>query len=418
MLGLGSPRQMTPLWIAIPIFVLGLGAVGLLVYWCIAWVRLMRNFRLPTARAGVDLARADPPTGTVCVVVPAHNEAGMIGKLVASLRAQSYPGLRVVLALDRCTDGTEDEARRAIAGDARFEIVRVSECPERWAGKVNAAWQGVQRSDGAQTADYLLFSDADCRFEPGAIEAAVALLEARELDLLSLFCTLDARSWFERVAQPAAGFELGRQYPMDRANEVDRSRRRPFANGQFMLFRAGAYREVGGHERVHVHLLEDIEFARAMTAIGKRTGMLLADGLVRCRMYETWGEFRRGWKRIYTEAANRKAGRLRQQAWRMRVGAVALPVCAVGCLGLSLAVPVADQPLKMAAMLVPEAALALWAAGLAAVYASGGFPVWAAPLHPVGAWLVSRVMLDAARDLDEGTPTEWGGKSYARTLRG
>ena len=47
--------------------------------------------------------------------------------------------------------------------------------------------------------------------------------------------------------------------------------------------------------------------------------MFLARGMIHCRMYGTWEAFRRGWKRIYTESANRKPGRMRVQGGRVGV---------------------------------------------------------------------------------------------------
>jgi cellulose synthase/poly-beta-1,6-N-acetylglucosamine synthase-like glycosyltransferase len=182
-------------------------------------------------------------------VVPAHNESRVIAACVRSLRTETYPQLRVVFALDRCTDDTAALVRAGIAGDGRFEIVEIDACPDDWAGKVHAAHTGVTRSRGAQGADYLLFADADTVFEPGCIAASLALMRQRKLDLLSLLSTLTHDMWFERVVQTAAAFELMRQYPPIRANGL--KKRRAFANGQFMLFTRDTYDAVGGHAAVN-----------------------------------------------------------------------------------------------------------------------------------------------------------------------
>ncbi len=146
---------------------LSLGAVGLGGVWSIVIKRIVYTARdLPSADQGIELARRDPPEGRVCVVVPAHNEQGKIGRLVASLKAQSHEDLRVVLCLDRCTDGTFDEARDAIGDDERFEVIQLGACPADWAGKVHAVFTGVETSRGAAGADWLLFTDADTEFDP------------------------------------------------------------------------------------------------------------------------------------------------------------------------------------------------------------------------------------------------------------
>src|SRR5204862_6144625 len=91
-------------------------------------------------------------------------------------------------------------------------------------------------------------ADADTSFTPGCVAASLALMRERKLDLLSLLSTLSFDTWFERIVQPAATLELMRQYPLTLANAA--MDRRPFANGQFMLFTREAYEDVGGHEAV------------------------------------------------------------------------------------------------------------------------------------------------------------------------
>ncbi len=62
------------------------------------------------------LPRADP--GQLAVVVPAHNEAELIGRCVRSLFAQTYPSgsYTVIVVADNCTDETAACARKAGAG--------------------------------------------------------------------------------------------------------------------------------------------------------------------------------------------------------------------------------------------------------------------------------------------------------------
>ena len=74
--------------------------------------------------------------------------------------------------------------------------------------------------------------------------------------------------------------ELIRQYPIRKANSHER--RRPFANGQFMLFRRDAYERIGGHACVREQIFEDVHIARVADKRGLRIGVVLADGLLHC----------------------------------------------------------------------------------------------------------------------------------------
>jgi len=402
-----------PHWILETIaWVFGAGAVFTTVVWAVVWADVARSMRVvPTLRLGESLAAADPPTGRVCAVVPAHNEARVIEGFVRSLRAETYPQLRVVLALDRCTDDTARLVQAGIAGDPRFEVVEIDACPDGWAGKTHAVHAGVTRSRGAQDAEFLLFADADTVFEPGCIAASLALMRRRKLDRLSLISTLTHDTWFERVVQTACALELMRQYPLMRANGL--KDRRAFANGQFMLFTRGAYDAIGGHAAVKGALLEDLALARLIVDDRRRNaGVFFAAGLLRCRMYASWAQFRRGWKRIYTEAANRRVSRMSISAMRVHFLGVVLPLWTLGCglYGGLLAERGFREGLPLLGLWL--VATLVWLGALLRIAAVARAPAWTAPLHVIGAWLTGKLLYEAADDLRARVPTQWGGREY------
>lgn len=418
-----------PMIAAIPFFMLIALAVGGAVYYGVVMWRVLKAARtLPTTRAGLSMPAPEGGWPSVCIVVPAHNEEKVIGDLARSLLAQDYPDLRVVFALDRCTDGTEEVVRAGSEGQTpspssktrpQFEIVRVSSCPEGWAGKTHAAWRGVNDSAGARDAAMLLFADADTVFDSGLVRASVALLLARKLDLLSLLSTLTNEQWFERWVQPAAGFELIRQYPLDMVNRAVRPR--AFANGQFMLFRRDLYDRIGGHERVKDFLLEDIAFARHLDIVRKtmpsRWGVLMTGGMLRCRMYRDWTSFRRGWKRIYTEASLRRPKQLREWARRKVLSGVAMPAGALACAVAGPIVFLWDRPLGLTMLGAGLFALVMIVITMARIYADQGLSARWAIGYPFGAWRVAGLLSEAASDLDRGVKTVWGGKEYTREVK-
>ncbi|MBK7404858.1 MAG: glycosyltransferase [Phycisphaerales bacterium] len=399
---------------ATTILALGTAAAAVLaVYWSVGVFRVLKTMiLLPSARSGLALP---PPDVSVCVVIPAHNEAKVLGNLVHSLRQQDHPRTRFVLALDRCTDESAAIAKAAIGPDPRFEVFEIESCPEDWAGKVNAVWTALHRSAHAPHADLLLFSDADTTFHPGCVRATAGLLHARNLDLLSLMSTLTSDTWYERLVQPAAALELMQQYPPLRASRAER--RRAFANGQFMLFRAPRYWEFGGHERVKDHLLEDLGLARVAADEGLAAALLNADGVLICRMYHSWAAFRKGWKRIYTECANRKSERLSRFAWRARLVGGALPPMTAAGLVLGLLHASSTPWVNGLALWLGAYALGAWALAMVLIYHLSRAPLWLALFHPIGAWKVAGVLAEAASDLVHDRPTEWGGRAYSRVSR-
>lgn len=389
------------------------GAVSCAVFWGATLLRVLAAAWTTPRLDRTPPSSPDEPLPSVCVLIPAHNEADEIPGLIRGLREQDHPVARFVLCCDRCTDGTPDAARAAIAGDPRFEVLEIGHCPEDWAGKVHALHEGVRRGEAARSSALLLFADADTRFAPGCVRAACTVLEARGLDALSLLPSMSTSAWFERLVQPAAGLELFYQYPLRRTNRHKTAR--PFFNGQFMLFRREAYEAVGGHEGVRDELLEDLAIARLLVRRGRRVGVAIAGGMVACRMYDSWAAFRNGWTRIYAEAGKRRVRRLRRAAARVRVVSVVLPAMAAG--GILAGLLAGEGGLARACWIAGAAGVIAWLGALVAIYRLGRHPVWLAPMHPVGAWLVARLLDDAARDLRLGTPIRWGGRSYHRPQR-
>jgi len=117
--------------------------------------------------AQVRRARAAPPPNetapSVSLIVAAYREAAGIAGKVADARGQDYPDdrLEVIVACDGSDDGTPAAAREAGA-DLVLELPR--------GGKVRAQDAAVARARG----DIVAFSDANARWEPGALRALVA----------------------------------------------------------------------------------------------------------------------------------------------------------------------------------------------------------------------------------------------------
>lgn len=416
------------MFIVIPCFALIALSIGAIAFYGMVLWRMRRVARtLPTARDGLNLPAPSGGWPKLCLIVPAHNEQDVIADLVRSLLAQDYPELRIVFSLDRCTDDTERIVRDLVGDDARVEVLTIRHCPEDWAGKVHALWRGVQDSAGARDAELLMFADADTVFDPGLVRATVALLQARNLDLLSLLSRLTCEQWFERLIQPAAGFELVRQYPLDYVNRTHRPR--AFANGQFMLFRRDLYDRIGGHEAVKDYLLEDIALARLLDKrkrkMPSRWGVLMsgdgkanpAAGMLQCRMYRDWKAFHRGWKRIYSEAAMRRPGQLMEWAWRLRLTGSVLPLAPVAALAAALGTWFAgDAPLTVALLSVGIVGMVVSWTALACIYHDQRAKLSWLPLYPIGAWRAASLLAEAARDLRGGKPTMWAGRAYTREV--
>lgn len=217
---------------------------------------------------------------TVSVLVPARNEAGRIGPCIRSLIGQAGPVEEILVLDDRSEDGTAAVVMEAAGGDPRVRVLTGRELPEGWTGK---AWACQQLAEAAR-GKWLLFTDADTRHAPGAVAAAVREAERTRADLISLWPEQELGTWSERLVVP---FMLVLLLVFLPHWMPGRRRSLGAANGQFMLFRREAYHELGGHEAVRGHLVDDVALARALRERGRRVVNRNGAGWVRCRMYES-----------------------------------------------------------------------------------------------------------------------------------
>lgn len=223
------------------------------------------------------------------VLIPARNEAAVIGETVRALLAQSHPDFEMLILDDHSSDGTGELARRAAGGDPRLRVISGADLPEGWGGK---NWACHQLSEAAK-GDLLLFTDADVRWQSEALAALIGMAERTRADLLTVWPTQDTRTWPERLVVPLMALAIFGYLPI---LPVHHTRIAAFAaaNGQCMLFRRAAYRAVGGHAAVRANVVEDVTLARRIKAAGRRLRMSDGAGLVGCRMYTGWPSVRDG----------------------------------------------------------------------------------------------------------------------------
>src|SRR5438874_4306405 len=125
-------------------------------------------------------AAAPAPSRSVVAVIPARDEAAVIGRAVASLLAQDYPGpLHMIVVDDHSSDGTAAAAREVATGAGaadRLTVIASGPMPSGWTGKLWAVSQGIAAARDREP-DYLLLTDADIVHAPHNLAALVARAE-------------------------------------------------------------------------------------------------------------------------------------------------------------------------------------------------------------------------------------------------
>ena len=237
--------------------------------------------------------RPQPTSGwlserTVIAVIPARDEAAVIGRAVASLVNQEHRGrLSIVIVDDQSTDGTAEVARAAAAGanaGDRLTVCSGNPLPPGWTGKLWAMRQGIEEARSLQP-DYLLLTDADIVHGPGNVRELVGRAETEDYDLVSLMVRLNCRSFWERLLIPAYVFFFFKLYPPGWV--ADPTRRTSAAAGGCMLIRAATLDRIGGIESIRHEIIDDCALARRVKSVGKV--WLSSSGDTRSiREYHSW----------------------------------------------------------------------------------------------------------------------------------
>ncbi len=238
----------------------------------------------------------DAPWPTLCVVIPARNEGGRIAKCLASVLAQDYPTLDVLVVDDRSEDDTGAVVGRIAESDPRLHVLRNDSLPSGWLGKSHALWRATRDV----TTEWLLFLDADCALAPSALRVAVDEAIRRDAGLLTLWPRNRAEGFWEHVLIPLCAGIIALWYGSQRVNAPES--KLAFANGQFLLIRRDEYERIDGHRSVRRAIIEDIPLAEEAKRAGVRCHVASGRELFSVQMYSGYTAIRDGWARIYVGA--------------------------------------------------------------------------------------------------------------------
>nr|WP_202460225.1 glycosyltransferase [Streptomyces sp. SID1328] len=341
---------------------------------------------------------------SVCVVVPARDEAAVLPASLPSLLAQDYPGrAEVFLVDDGSRDGTGDLARELSArhGGLPLTVDSPGEPPRGWTGKLWAVRHGIALAR-ARDPEFLLLTDADIAHAPDSLRSLVAAARTGDFDLVSQMARLRAESPWERLVVPAFVYFFAQLYPFRRIGR--RGARTTAAAGGCVLLRADMAERAHIPDAVRHAVIDDVALARAVRANGGHLWLGLADRVDSVRPYPGLGEL---WRMVSRSAYA-----------QLRHSPALLLGTMVGLALVYLVPPVAAVAGAVAGS-APACALGgvAWAV-MAATYTPMlryyRQPLWLAPLLPFTAFLYLLMTLDSAVRHYRGRGAAWKGRTYAR----
>jgi len=214
----------------------------------------------------------------------------MIGRELEALLQADYLNIEFIIINDRSTDRTGEIIDSFAGLDHRINAIHISELPSGWLGKVNALNIATKKARG----EWLLYTDADIRFEPELLKRAVSYAEENGLDHLSLLP--DDRSRAEKILVPIFVLAFGAMFmARTKARNISQKGSEAFAGvGAFNLVRRTAYNKTQGFEWLKMEVIDDVGLGYMLKQFGAHSNILTAEGLLSFEWYPSLPEAIKG----------------------------------------------------------------------------------------------------------------------------
>ena len=233
--------------------------------------------RLPWLSDIAPVANKDAPL--VSVIFAARDEEEKLPAAIETMLSQDYSRFEVVGVNDRSTDRTPAILHEIERSGRNLIVADIASLPPGWLGKPHALVAGFKKSHG----DWLVFTDADVHFAPDVLRRAIALSTEHGWDHLTLLTSVEMRGFWETAAISyfGLGFVFGNE-PWLASNPRSA---RYVGVGAFQLVRRTAYEKSGGHARLRMDVIEDMKLGKLMKMAGFRSGVAVAQDMVRVRWH-------------------------------------------------------------------------------------------------------------------------------------
>jgi hopene-associated glycosyltransferase HpnB len=276
-----------------------LSAILWLIILLLPWQPWRNNEVLPLDKRSEPGSDTDPSLSDTSVVIPARNEAAVIGQNLRSLSAQGA-GLRVLLVDDNSTDGTAEAAH--MVPDLDVRVIHGQPLVDGWTGKLWALEQGVREVETPLT----LMLDADIALDNGVIAALRAQMRRGHYHFASVMATLQMRSFWEKLLNPSFIYFFKMLYPFRLAKTSN-----PHfysAAGGCILVETQVFPAIGGLASIRGELIDDCALARQVKRARFRTWIGQSRAVTSLRSYQGLGE-------IWNMVARSAFTQLRYSLW-------------------------------------------------------------------------------------------------------
>lgn len=264
---------------------------GYIILSCIIWI-LGFGFILRQLFAAPKINEVDAPSPEkfplLSILVPACNEARTIEPALRSLLRQNYPNMEIIAINDRSTDETGDIIDRLSEEYNSLKTLHIDELPEGWIGKTHALKKGFSKATG----EWILATDADVCYEPGALRSIMSVALHENLDQISCLPHMKNNGFLHEMSYNGFVTFVVCVQNLDGIQDVNSDDY--FAFGAFNMVRRETFEKTKGFQWLRMEIADDMGTAKMMNDHKAKQGFYYAFEELTLEWYDSLKEMIRG----------------------------------------------------------------------------------------------------------------------------
>jgi glycosyltransferase involved in cell wall biosynthesis len=261
-------------------------AVVMLVSWACVTLFLIINTRKIFFLKDMPVMLDTAPS--VAIIIAVKDEEADVQEALQSVCRLQYPDFRIIVVNDRSVDNTAAILQRIAATEPRITIITIDELTEGWLGKNHALYKGYL----ASTEEWLLFTDADVKFQPWVLQKGMNYIHQKQLDHLVVLPEVTSPSLLFQAMMNVFAIILNiKLRPWTVSDPASSS---SIGVGAFNFVKRSAYEKAGTHAMISLRPDDDLKLGEKIKRSGGRQDLLYGDGEVSLAWYNSLSEFVNG----------------------------------------------------------------------------------------------------------------------------
>ena len=243
-----------------------------------------------------EMANGSEPS--VAIIIAVKDEEAEVEEALNSVCKLDYANCKIIVINDRSTDQTPAILNRIAAANPAVSIITINELPAGWLGKNHALYKGYL----ASSAEWLLFTDADIKYNKPALKKAMYYASANHLDHLTALPEITSRSSvFKGVMNTFSIMLEIKIRPWSVKNATSTA---SLGVGAFNLVKRTAYETAGTHTAISLRPDDDLKLGERIKKAGLRSDVIYGEKEISLQWYTSLGEFVQGLMKNTFSVAN------------------------------------------------------------------------------------------------------------------